>query len=402
MTISGNWLQNVDYAARIDRQVLEALTNGEGTVGMAAFKGTLNGGTLSIDLDPGLAIVQGDDQANQGRYAVLSDTSENVTFTAPGSNSKYVGICLKVQDPNATGDPGDNVILTTVDGTSGSSPSKPNIPDSHLLLYWVLVANTDTVGTDCTLEDARNDVQAVPSGSLLPWAAPINAPLPAGYLRADGSAVSRTTYASLFHVIGTTYGSGDGSTSFNLPDLAGRVPVGVDDMGAGDAGRLSANQTLGDTGGVEKHALTTGELAAHDHGTNTGSTTASHTHGDGSLSAASNGSHSHGDGSLTTASAGAHTHELLDTYYRQNGQPVGRSPSEVGATGPNRLDVASAGAHTHNVTGSTDSGGSHTHSVTGTTASGGAAHTHSIASEGSNNPHENMPPYVAVSYLIKT
>lgn len=84
---------------------------------------------------------------------------------------------------------------------------------------------------------------------------------PTGWLLCDGSAVSRTTYADLFGAIGTTYGAGDGSTTFNLPDLRGRVPVGVD----GAAGRLDANDALGNTGGAQKHTLTTSEIAAHDH-----------------------------------------------------------------------------------------------------------------------------------------
>ena len=64
-----------------------------------------------------------------------------------------------------------------------------------------------------------------PTGAVLAYA---GATIPAGFLLCDGRAVSRTTYAALFGVIGTTYGSGDGTTTFNLPDLRGRVPVGVD------------------------------------------------------------------------------------------------------------------------------------------------------------------------------
>lgn len=83
----------------------------------------------------------------------------------------------------------------------------------------------------------------------------------ADWLMCDGSAVSRTTYAELFAVIGTTYGSGNGSTTFNLPDLRGRVPVGVD----GAAGRVSANDALGQAGGAESVALTGGQLGGHTH-----------------------------------------------------------------------------------------------------------------------------------------
>lgn len=85
---------------------------------------------------------------------------------------------------------------------------------------------------------------------------------PTGWLLCDGAAVSRATYAALFTAISTTYGAGDGSTTFNLPDLRGRVPVGVD----GTAARLTASDALGQSGGAEKHTLTTAEIPAHTHG----------------------------------------------------------------------------------------------------------------------------------------
>lgn len=80
------------------------------------------------------------------------------------------------------------------------------------------------------------------------------------FLACDGSAVSRTTYAALYALLGTTWGVGDGSTTFNLPDARGRVP-----MGAGAGSGLTA-RTVGQSGGEETHLLTTGELPAHTHG----------------------------------------------------------------------------------------------------------------------------------------
>jgi microcystin-dependent protein len=88
-----------------------------------------------------------------------------------------------------------------------------------------------------------------------------------------GQAVSRTIYAPLFALFGTTYGAGDGSTTFNLPDLRGRVPVGLDNMGGTTANRLSdanstiagVRHTLGGAGGQVTHALSVAELAAHTH-----------------------------------------------------------------------------------------------------------------------------------------
>jgi microcystin-dependent protein len=84
---------------------------------------------------------------------------------------------------------------------------------------------------------------------------------PDGWLLCDGSAVSRTTYADLFAVIGTTFGIGDGVTTFNLPDLGGLVPVGS--TGSGGSYPLAA------TGGEATHTLTTAEMPAHTH-TDTG------------------------------------------------------------------------------------------------------------------------------------
>jgi microcystin-dependent protein len=144
-----------------------------------------------------------------------------------------------------------------------------------------------TVGADYTtpIADAAQTVGiryafVQPIGVILPYG---GTSAPTGWLLAYGQAVSRTTYAALFAVYSTTYGVGDGSTTFNLPDLRGRVPAGQDDMGGSSANRLTNPGTttggidgdvLGGTGGAETHQLTTAQLAAHTHGyvlTSTGS-----------------------------------------------------------------------------------------------------------------------------------
>jgi len=80
---------------------------------------------------------------------------------------------------------------------------------------------------------------------------------PAGYLLANGAAVSRTTYANLFAVIGTTYGAGNGSTTFNLPDTRGRVTV--------DQSSDAEFDVMGEKGGEKQHLLTAAELPPHQH-----------------------------------------------------------------------------------------------------------------------------------------
>lgn len=104
----------------------------------------------------------------------------------------------------------------------------------------------------------------LPAGSLVPFA---GSTAPSGWLLCAGQAVSRSTYAILFAAIGTTYGTGDGSTTFNLPDLRGRVPAGLDNMNGTDAGRLDWANTLGTNGGEQKHTMTLAELVAHTHTT---------------------------------------------------------------------------------------------------------------------------------------
>src|SRR3990167_8241937 len=111
--------------------------------------------------------------------------------------------------------------------------------------------------------------QAVPSALIISW--PAITP-PEGWLLCNGGAVSRTVFANLYNVISTTYGSGDGSTTFNLPTLSGRVAIGK-----------SASNSLGQTSkGVtgDTSAANTGNQAVdHSHSGNTGGASAGHTQG---------------------------------------------------------------------------------------------------------------------------
>jgi microcystin-dependent protein len=123
-------------------------------------------------------------------------------------------------------------------------------------------------------------------GAIKPWT---KSTAPAGYLLCDGSAVSRSTYADLFAVVSTTYGSGDGSTTFNVPNLQGKMPQGYDGntynlAGTGGANTVTVavtnnqaatnatNQAVTITGSISNTSLTSAQLASHSHNFNASTT----------------------------------------------------------------------------------------------------------------------------------
>jgi microcystin-dependent protein len=135
-------------------------------------------------------------------------------------------------------------------------------PDGSIDILWAgaganpITSNAVWPNVVSFLSATKSLLLGVPAGAMTPYA---GAAAPSGWLMCDGSAVSRTTYASLFGVLSTTYGAGDGSTTFNLPDLRSRLPIG-----AGQGTGLT-NRPLATTGGEEAHVLTVAEMPAHAH-----------------------------------------------------------------------------------------------------------------------------------------
>jgi microcystin-dependent protein len=107
-------------------------------------------------------------------------------------------------------------------------------------------------------------IEGTATGTILPWSA---ASLPSGFLECNGTAVSRSTYSALFAIIGTTYGAGDGSTTFNTPDLQDNTPVGKSNNKAlGSTGGANTATSTGNVGGSTANAtLSTAQLASHSH-----------------------------------------------------------------------------------------------------------------------------------------
>jgi len=215
-------------------------------------------------------------------------------------------------------------------------------------------ATGDTMIGKLTLDgNPVNALHAAPKqyvdSSGNPTSAVISIPvdyLPAGYLKCNGAAVSRTTYAALFAIVGVTFGAGNGSTTFNVPDLRGEFIRGWDDSRGVDAGRsVGSSQS--------------GQNEAHSH---TGSTVSA-------------GSHAH---TGSTATAGNHRHNV-----RQGRNQDNTLNSQYGAYGSlyegNRADASHqyAGNHTHSL--NINAAGAHTHSLTINNSGGSETRPRNIA-----------------------
>ncbi len=199
--------------------------------------------------------------------------------------------------------------------------------------------NLDATNISSTTLDASNinisnDIYISPNQSYLPVGSVsvyAGQTAPSGWLLCDGSAVSRTTYARLYSIIGTLYGSGNGSTTFNLPSLQDRLPVGK-----------SGSNVLGNTGGSDTITLTTDQLPSHSH---TGTTNNS-------------GLHSH------TATDSGHAHQYEDAYFAEANSSVQNNvfgtssatdndneysfrPTPTSYLGYAIISVANSGDHTH-------------------------------------------------------
>ena len=351
------FLQSGSHDAESFRQLTNSLIGGSSGVSavddMEVTQSSSVG--MSVDVATGSGFVVGTSSSLQGAYHCTNESTTTVSISASDpSNDRIDLIVLQVVDSEYVGGSTNEVQLNVVEGTAAASPSAPSVPASSLLLAEVLVEAGVTSILNAAITDRRALAKVAaaagsPTGTLNPFA---GASAPTGWLLCDGTAVSRTLYADLFTVVGTAYGAGNGSTTFNLPDFGGRVPVGL------DASDSSMNQ-LGETGGSKTHTLTQAELPAHSHSIN------------------------HNHASATTSSRSV---SLYGSF----------SPDHAHAGGVNRIAQSGiddpGGSNTQHTAGGTDS---HSHTFDVPSYSGTSGST------GSGNAHSIQNPFIAVNYIIK-
>ena len=154
-------------------------------------------------------------------------------------------------------------------------------------------------------------IEGIPTATIVPWSA---SSVPTGFLECNGAAVSRSTYAALFAIVGTTYGAGDGSSTFLLPDLQDNIAIGKSGTKAlASTGGANTVASTGNVGGTTANAtLSTSQLASHNHNI----TVSNGTGGAVAISYFSSGSNQTNRGDLAgnTGSGTGHQHNMSATF----------------------------------------------------------------------------------------
>lgn len=270
----------------------------------------------------------------------LSDIADGLTGSLPRDGQASMTAVLPLASTGFTyaADPNTGMRRTAADAQA-------------IQCGGVDVAEFTATGVNFPLDVTIDGAPIVPAGSVISFG---GAAAPTGWLLCFGQAVSRTTYAALFAVIGTVFGSGDGATTFNLPDIRGRVDAGKDDMGGAAAGRLTGAQTggtngaaIGNVGGEQGHIIVQAELASHFHGGVTGGMTG-------------NDPHTH---AVTGGVLGGTT-----------SFPVGGPTDRTMVQNPTTITISATSV----------------------------AHSHLIPADGANSAHNTVQPTIILNKIIKT
>ncbi len=293
--------------SRSNRSVGNKLNNLDSRVSKNE-KGT-NNPHLSPDVIEEAHLTEG--AVAESKIAERAVTENKIARGAVGT--EHLGIVNTITaDSGLTLKPGPDGGFIVLDGPEYVAPASGS-GDLYALAFnelnQVVVSTTGVGGGD--------GVAAMPAGSIQPWPSDT---IPDGWLLCNGQAVSRATYSDLFNAIGTSFGVGNGTTTFNVPNILGRTIVGKDST-------QTEFDTLGETGGAKTHSLTDAQIPYHTHSGTTTTTGSSHRHW---ISAAD-----YDDGNGTTTNSNSQYHGLwadagtYQNYDRDKG--AGRYSSYAGS-----------------------------------------------------------------------
>jgi microcystin-dependent protein len=283
-------------------------------------------------------------------------------YTATIYNSSVIGNTT-AGGTGVTIPAGETMTVVTDGGTaiSGAGFTQQNTALISPHLSGTPTAPTATSGDNSTqiATTAFVQINGTPTGGLMLW--PTASP-PANWLICNGTAVSRATYATLFAVVGTTFGAGNGSTTFNLPNYTDRMPIGA-----------GSSYSVNSQGGSATTTLTTTELPSHSHSASSSSSSSSTFSGSAGSTSVTNIDHNHNESWAAPDFGGPITAARLNA----NGvQPV---------------------------TGGMNSNTTHNHAFTPAgSVSTSTSTTTTVGSTGSGAAFTNLPPYLGIYFIIKT
>lgn len=346
------YLEDLSYNAKQLRQLVTASFAGAGVLNSPQLAPSPASSGLVVNFTAGYVVVEGTASAGQGMYLCpLSDTQAVTVPAAPGAGLSRIDLLVaQVADDDEDGGGESQWSIVVVEGTAADSdPAAPAVPASSLALCTVSTTGTQTDLTAANIGDLR--VRALgwneDPGEIKMW--PHVPSPPMGWAFCDGSAVSRTANPNLFDQLGTLWGAGDGTTTFNLPDFRGRAPIGMGT--AGNAG--TSARTLAQKVGEEQHLLGSTEMPAHNHS------------------------------GVTTIESAAHNHHPTTNgaIIKDNASTVGLSTD--GAAGSGGIGATWDSANSTVTSGELQS------------------HTHGIPNAGGAAPHNNMQPSLVIGFIIR-
>jgi microcystin-dependent protein len=341
-----------------------------GSGDQAGTWGTTTNTTLGTILEQAVAGVSGGPAVGGTYPAVNFPTDADLTLTANNGAIDQSRSAVLVVTSSFSLTATRNIIApasaSKVYIIKNSTTGVQSIQIKYATGTGVLIPN----GTTATVYgDGTNFYSAsssgIPTGAIQMWST-VSAPI--GFLICDGSAISRTAFAELFSVVGTTFGAGDGSTTFNLPNYTNRMPYGA---------------AIGTTGGADTTTLITANLPSHTH-------TFSVTTSGSGTTAGQNANHTHSGTTGGMNASNPHNHIFNGSGDDFGGGFVGQGSGNPIATSSTDIN------HGHDFsTGGVSSDHAHGFSVT-TSGSGTTAGT------GSGTSFTNLSPYLGINFIIKT